>query len=119
MWPASSSTVEDSAPCTTPATAPPTGPGTITLPGPGTWTLAVWLTNAAGNTDPTLAAHTTISAAARMMDTPPSESAPGSVESDPLRSPSGISHAGPIPTRLRVTHVTKGRLPRCEHGDPL
>lgn len=36
----------------------------MTVPGPGTWTLAVWLTNAAGNGSPANAAHTTLTVSA-------------------------------------------------------
>jgi hypothetical protein len=50
--------------CSAPTTAPATGPATITVPGPGTWDLAVWLTNAAGNTNPANAAHTTLTVTA-------------------------------------------------------
>jgi hypothetical protein len=49
--------------CSTPITAPATGPATITAPGPGTWTLTVWLTNAAGNSNPANAAQTTMTVA--------------------------------------------------------
>ncbi|MHB1569637.1 MAG: Ig-like domain-containing protein [Solirubrobacteraceae bacterium] len=42
--------------CQPAVTAPPEGPATVTVPGAGTWTLAVWLTDAAGNTNPTSAA---------------------------------------------------------------
>jgi hypothetical protein len=46
--------------CSVPVAAPAEGPATVTVPGPGTWTLAVWLTNAAGNGGPANAAHTTL-----------------------------------------------------------
>ena len=46
--------------CSAPAAAPAAGPATVTVPGPGTWTLAVWLTNAAGNGSAANAAHTTL-----------------------------------------------------------
>jgi hypothetical protein len=44
--------------CTDPTEIPAIGPATVTVPGPGIWTLALWLTNAAGNSSPTEAAHT-------------------------------------------------------------
>jgi hypothetical protein len=47
--------------CSAPAAAPAEGPATVTVPGPGTWTLAVWLTNAAGNGSSANAAHTALS----------------------------------------------------------
>ena len=46
--------------CSAPVAVPAEGPATVTVPGPGTWTLAVWLTNAAGNGSPANAAHTTL-----------------------------------------------------------
>ncbi len=46
--------------CSAPEAAPPTGPTTVTVPGPGSRNLAVWLTNAAGNTSPASAAHVTL-----------------------------------------------------------
>lgn len=46
--------------CTAPAPAPAAGPATVTVPEPGVWTLTVWLTDTAGLSDPTQAAHTTI-----------------------------------------------------------
>ncbi len=47
--------------CSTPATAPAAGPATVTVPSPGTWTLAVWLTDAAGNNSAITAADITLS----------------------------------------------------------
>jgi hypothetical protein len=46
--------------CTTPASASATGPATVTVPGVGSWSIAVWLTNAAGNSSPANAAHTNV-----------------------------------------------------------
>jgi hypothetical protein len=46
--------------CAEPLPAPVNGPATVTAPGPGLWTLAVWLHNAAGNSDPANAAHVTL-----------------------------------------------------------
>ncbi len=46
--------------CTEQLTAPAEGPATVTVPGPGDWTLAVWLHDAAGNSSPTNAGHTTL-----------------------------------------------------------
>jgi len=36
------------------------GPASVTVPGAGSWSIAVWLTNAAGNTSPTDAAHVSV-----------------------------------------------------------
>ena len=46
--------------CSAPASAPAGGPATVTVPGPGSWSIAVWLTNAAGNANPANAAHTNV-----------------------------------------------------------
>ncbi len=46
--------------CSAPAAAPAAGPAKVTVPGPGSWSLAVWLTNAAGNGTAANAAHTTL-----------------------------------------------------------
>lgn len=46
--------------CGAATTAPATGPATVTVPGPGAWSLAVWLSNAAGNGTPANAAHVTL-----------------------------------------------------------
>jgi hypothetical protein len=43
--------------CSAPASAPAGGPATVTVPGAGSWSIAVWLTNAAGNASPANAAH--------------------------------------------------------------
>ncbi len=43
--------------CSAPAPAPAAGPATVTVPGPGSWSIAVWLTNAAGNSNPANAAR--------------------------------------------------------------
>jgi hypothetical protein len=46
--------------CSAPASAPAGGPATVTVPGPGSWSIAVWLSNAAGNASPANAAHTNV-----------------------------------------------------------
>jgi len=57
-----------------PATpAPPGGPATVPVPGPGTWIFSVWLTNAAGNSNPANAAHATL-----VVPTPASQGSSGS-----------------------------------------
>jgi hypothetical protein len=52
--------VNGSGACGVPTAAPAGGPATVTVPGPGSWSLAVWLTNAAGNGSSANAAHTTL-----------------------------------------------------------
>ncbi len=74
--------------CEAPAAAPPGGPTTITVPGVGIWTLAVWLTNAAGNSSESDAARTTLTVAA------PGSGGGGSTSSK---------------ARLHVTEVLHGR----------
>lgn len=46
--------------CGAPATAPAAGPASVTVPGPGGWSIAVWLTNAAGNASPANAARASV-----------------------------------------------------------
>ncbi len=46
--------------CGTPTAAPAAGPATVTMPGPGDWSIAVWLSNAAGNANPANAAHASV-----------------------------------------------------------
>ena len=46
--------------CSAPATAPAAGPAPVTVPGPGSWSIAVWLSNAAGNASADNAARTNV-----------------------------------------------------------
>jgi hypothetical protein len=46
--------------CSAPGTAPAAGPATVTVPGPGNWSVAVWLSDAAGNANPANAARTNV-----------------------------------------------------------
>lgn len=46
--------------CSTPTAAPAAGPATVTVPGPGDWSIAVWLSNAAGNANPANAARASV-----------------------------------------------------------
>jgi Bacterial Ig-like domain len=81
--------------CSAPAQAPAAGPATVTVPGPGSWSIAVWLTNAAGNASPAAAAHTSVVV-------PPF--GPGGSGSG-----TGTGHtAGTKPT-IRVTETLRGR----------
>jgi len=73
-----------SGPCGAPTAAPAAGPATVTVPGPGAWSLAVWLTNAAGDVSAATAGHTLL--------TVPAGSATGG-ESGGRRS-GGVSSAG-------------------------
>lgn len=77
--------------CSAPAPAPAAGPATVTVPGPGSWSIAVWLSNAAGNASPAAAAHTSVIV---------SPSRPGG--SGPSTGP------GTKPT-IRVTEALRGR----------
>ncbi|MHB1567596.1 MAG: hypothetical protein ACYCXW_01150 [Solirubrobacteraceae bacterium] len=52
--------VSGSGSCGATTPAPAAGPASIAVPGPGVWTLAVWLTNVAGNSDPGNAASVTL-----------------------------------------------------------
>jgi hypothetical protein len=81
--------------CSAPATAPAAGPATVTVPGPGSWSIAVWLTNAAGNASPAAAAHTSVVV-------PPS--GPGGSGSG-----TGTGHSAGTKPTIRVTETLRGR----------
>jgi hypothetical protein len=49
--------------CAQPASTTNPTQGTVTVPGSGSWRIALWLTDAAGNTDPASAADTTVTVA--------------------------------------------------------
>jgi len=78
--------------CSAPAAAPAGGPATVTVPGPGSWSIAVWLSNAAGNASPANAAHTNVVV-------PPSSS-----------GGSGAGHSATATTpKVHVTETLHGR----------
>ena len=82
--------------CSALTAAPAAGPATVTVPGPGSWSLAVWLTDAAGNGTAANAAHTAL--------TVPAGSLGG--------GGSGGSGGGGSPTpnaTIRVTEALHGR----------
>jgi len=78
--------------CTAPAAAPAAGPATVTVPGAGGWSIAVWLSNAAGNASPANAAHTNVVV-------PPSSS-----------GNSGAGHTATVTTpKVHVSETLRGR----------
>jgi hypothetical protein len=88
--------------CDLPASAPPRGPATISTPGPGTWTLAVWLTNAAGNSSAASAAYATLTV-------PPADSS-GSPSGSPNSNGSRTTDDSPTqPTSLHITETIHQR----------
>ena len=90
--------------CSVPAAAPAVGPASVTVPGPGTWTLAVWLTNAAGNGTAANAAHTTFTVPAG------SAGAGGSGGGGSGGSGSGGSHGASTPqATIHVSETLRGR----------
>jgi hypothetical protein len=104
--------------CNAPAAAPAAGPASVTVPGPGSWSIAVWLSNAAGNASPANAAYTNV------VVPPPGSgghgSGPGGEGTKPkvhvtetLRGRKLIVHVtGPAKGRVRVgfTGRLKGRI---------
>ncbi len=87
--------------CSAPASAPAAGPATVTVPGPGSWSIAVWLTNGAGNASPANAAHTNVVA-------PPSSS-----------GGSGAGHTATATTpTIHVTETLRGRELMVHVGGP-
>jgi hypothetical protein len=104
--------ITGTAPCTTPAAAPATGSLSLTAPGAGSWTLAVWLTNAAGNSSPLNAAYTTLlvptpTGAGAPQGSGPSTSPPGTGQASGTTTPGTVS--SPSSTRLRMTVRLHGR----------
>jgi hypothetical protein len=77
--------------CSIPSSAPAAGPATVAVPGPGSWSIAVWLTNAAGNTSPANAADANVVV-------PPAGSGPGAGHSASATTPP-----------IRVTETLRGR----------
>jgi len=78
--------------CGAPTTAPAGGPATVTVPDAGTWSLAVWLTDAAGNGTAANAAHAILTVAAGT----PGGGGPGSGSTTPK-------------TTIRVSETLRGR----------
>jgi hypothetical protein len=98
--------------CSAPAAAPAEGPATVTVPGPGTWTLAVWLTNAAGNGSPASAAHTTLTVPAGGAGGGGSSSGGSSSGGSSGGGSGGGGSSGGSPSskvKLRVTEALHGR----------
>ncbi|MGA9313238.1 MAG: Ig-like domain-containing protein [Solirubrobacteraceae bacterium] len=76
--------------CSAPAAAPATGPATVTVPGPGSWSIAVWLSNAAGNANPANGARTNVVV--------------------PSSKPGGSGHVSTTTApKLHVTETLRGR----------
>jgi hypothetical protein len=92
----------------------------LTLPAPGTWTLAVWLTNAAGNSSPVDAAYLTLVRTVAPLEegfasppltsspTPPSSSAPPA----PTSTPPKATHLRAAATLRRRTLTIRITGPR-------
>ena len=97
--------------CSAPASAPAAGPATVTVPGPGSWSIAVWLTNAAGNASPANAAHTNVVV-------PPSSSGSagpqryGDDANDPRHRDAARARAGGACERTREREVRVGFIGR-------
>jgi hypothetical protein len=91
--------VNGSRACSAPTPAPAEGPATVTVPGPGIWTLAVWLTNAAGNSSPANAAHTTL--------TVPASSASGGDSGGDAGSSDTHNDSGKPPTATATIHISE------------
>ncbi len=87
-----------------PATpAPPSGPVAVTVPGPGSWNIAVWLTNAAGNSNSANAAHTIVNVPASSSGGSPGTSGPGST------GPGSSTGPPPPKAAIRVSETLYGR----------
>jgi hypothetical protein len=107
--------------CSAPAAAPAAGPATVTVPGPGSWSIAVWLSDAAGNASPANAARTNVVVAPSKSGG--SGSGHGTTTTTPkihvtetLRGRQLIVHlVGPAGGRVRVSFTgrLKGRIVAC------
>jgi len=90
-------------PCSGPTAAPAAGPAMVTVPGPGTWSLAVWLTNAAGNGSATNAAHATL--------TVPAANSGGGALGSGSNGTSKAANRSPAPTAtIHVSETLRGRV---------
>jgi hypothetical protein len=95
--------------CSAPATAPAAGPASVTVPGEGSWTIVVWLTNAAGNTNPANAAHTTVNVPS------PNSGGPGTGHGATVTTPK-IHLTLTLRGRKLVVHVDGPRSGRVRVG---
>jgi hypothetical protein len=98
--------------CSAPASAPAAGPATVSVPGAGSWSIAVWLTNAAGNASSANAAR------ANVVVPPPSPGGPDTGHSatatihlkESLRGRELMVHVtGPASGSVRVGFIGKLR----------
>jgi hypothetical protein len=100
-------------PCSTPMTAPANGPASITVPGVGSWTIAVWLSDAAGNASPSSAARTNVVVPAKSegQGTKPGGTTPTKRKvhvTETLRARTLIAHVtGPASGKVRVGVIAK------------
>jgi hypothetical protein len=99
--------VSGSGACSALTAAPAAGPATVTVPGPGSWSLAVWLTNAAGNGTAANAAHTTLTVPAGSLGGGGSGSGGGSGAGDGSSAPKATIHVSEtLRGRELVVHVS-------------
>jgi len=91
-------------PCSPPTPAPASGPAIVTVPGPGSWSIAVWLTDAAGNGTAANAARTAV--------TVPADGSAG-------QPPGGSGPAGPKPAMGTQTRKATIHLSETLHGREL
>jgi hypothetical protein len=107
--------------CSAPVAAPPGGPATVTVPGPGNWSIAVWLTNAANNSNPSNAAHVNISVPAPNSGgpSPGAPSTGGSRSGAPGSSGPGSSGSGSSANTGSAAPKAKLHLSESLHGRNL
>jgi hypothetical protein len=96
-------------PCAVPIAAPATGPATVTVPEPGTWTLAVWLHDAAGNSNPADAARTTLTVLPDDYDGGTGGISNSSSRESSSNSDSNKSNSTAPKIKLHVTEALRGR----------
>lgn len=99
--------------CSAPGGAAAAGPAIVTVPGPGGWSIAVWLSNAAGNANPANAARTSVVVPSSQSGGPGSGHGAKVHVTETLRRRELVVHVtGPASGRVRVgfTGRLKGKI---------
>jgi hypothetical protein len=90
--------------CSQPAPADGTAATRVTVPGPGTWIISVWLTDAAGNTNPANAAQITVNLPAQTVTGPTGPT--GTTGATGPAGDTGPTGNGPTPHKPRALSIS-------------